>query len=290
MKFSFLRNWIVPCHIRFLTDNNKQTNKEFVWLLLCVIITESCASWCPQRQLGTVDHRGASEEPSPCAFAQGWTFISGVWWWLTCPCVCLCASRWPVTLWPCTLDRSRRAMSISVSQIDIDRSLDRLINQSRFPGQSLDQSICVCRCLYKEQHLPTRSYFCRKILRLVDLFSISSSHPLDLSTSHASVLPIHQVATSFILCDRTERITLLILERLRLVLSIAATHIKHRTNPRTRRRIDDAGRTKNRIAIEKVRTKCRGTWWWGRPRKWDRKEDDAPTTDLGSSNEANALC
>lgn len=137
-------------------------------------------------------------------------------------------------------------MSISVSQIGIDRSLDRLINQSRFPGQSLDQSICVCRCLYKEQHLPTRSYFCRKILRLVDLFSISSSHPLDLSTSHAPVLPIHQVATSFILCNRTERIALPILERLRLVLSIAATHIKHRTNPRTRRRIDDAGRTKNR--------------------------------------------
>lgn len=39
-----------------------------------------------------------------------------VWWWLTCPCVCLCASRWPVTLWPFTLDRSCRAMSVSVSR------------------------------------------------------------------------------------------------------------------------------------------------------------------------------
>lgn len=43
-------------------------------------------------------------------------------------------------------------MSVSVSQISIDRSLDRSIDQSRFPGQSLDQSICVYRCLYKEQH------------------------------------------------------------------------------------------------------------------------------------------
>lgn len=44
-----------------------------------------------------------------------------------------------------------------------------------------------------------------------------------------------------------------------------------------------------KVAVEKVRTKCRGTRR-RRPRKWDRKEDDAPTTDLGSSNEANALC
>lgn len=85
------------------------------------------------------------------------TFISGVWWWLTCLCVCLCASRWPVTLWPCTLDRSRRAMSVSVSQIGIDRSLDRSIDQSRFPGQSFDQSIYVCRCLYKTATLAQRA-------------------------------------------------------------------------------------------------------------------------------------
>lgn len=71
-------------------------------------------------------------------------------------------------------------MSVSVSQISIGRSLDRSIDQSRFPGQSLDQSICVCRCLYKEQHPPTRSHFCREILRLVDLFSIFSSHLLNL--------------------------------------------------------------------------------------------------------------
>lgn len=45
-------------------------------------------------------------------------------------------------------------MSVSVSQIGIDHSLNRSIDQSRFPGQSLDQSICVCRCLYKEQHRP----------------------------------------------------------------------------------------------------------------------------------------
>lgn len=77
-------------------------------------------------------------------------------------------------------------MSVSVSQIGIGRSLDRSIDQSRFPGQSLDQSICVCRCLYKEQHPPTRSHFCRKILRLVDLFSISSSHPLNLSRTHTA--------------------------------------------------------------------------------------------------------
>lgn len=62
-------------------------------------------------------------------------------------------------------------MSVSVSQISIDRSLDRSIDQSRLPGQSLDQFICVCRCLYKEQHPPkTRSHFHREILHPTDLF------------------------------------------------------------------------------------------------------------------------
>lgn len=80
-------------------------------------------------------------------------------------------------------------MSVSVSRIGIGRSLDRSIDQSQFPGQFLDQSICVCRCLYKEQHPPTRSHFCRKILRLVDLFSISSFHPLNLSRAHTTCSP-----------------------------------------------------------------------------------------------------
>lgn len=80
-------------------------------------------------------------------------------------------------------------MSVSVSRIGIGRSLDRSIDQSQFPGQFLDQSICVCRCLYKEQHPPTRSHFCRKILRLVDLFSISSFHPLNLSRAHTACSP-----------------------------------------------------------------------------------------------------
>lgn len=76
-------------------------------------------------------------------------------------------------------------MSVSVSQISIDRSLDRSIDQSRLPGQSLDQFICVCRCLYKEQHPPnTRSHFHREILHSTDLFfflsfSLSSSPTLD---------------------------------------------------------------------------------------------------------------
>jgi len=77
-------------------------------------------------------------------------------------------------------------MSVSVSQISIGRSLDRSIDQSRFPGQSLDQSICVCRCLYKEQHPPMRSHFCCEILRLVDLFSISSSYLLNLFCVHTA--------------------------------------------------------------------------------------------------------
>lgn len=81
-------------------------------------------------------------------------------------------------------------MSVSVSQIGIGRLLDRSIDQSRFPGQSLDQSICVCRCLYKEQHPPTRSHFRRKILRLIEtFFSISSSHPLDLSRDPYRLYP-----------------------------------------------------------------------------------------------------
>lgn len=134
-------------------------------------------------------------------------------------------------------------MSVSVSQIGIGRSLDRSIDQSRFPGQSLDQSICVCRCLYKEQHPPTRSHFCRKILRLVDLFSISSSHPLNLSRTHTAYPRSRDIV--FILCDRTEMIASPILKRL-LVFPIAAAHIKHRTDPRTCKRIHDAGRTKSR--------------------------------------------
>lgn len=113
-------------------------------------------------------------------------------------------------------------MSVSVSQIGIGRSLDRSIDQSQFPGQFLDQSICVCRCLYKEQHPPTRSHFCRKILRLVDLFSISSFHPLNLLRAHTAY------------------------PRSRDIVLIKHIHIKRRTNPRTRRRFHDAGRTKSR--------------------------------------------
>lgn len=78
-------------------------------------------------------------------------------------------------------------MSVSVSQISIDRSLDRSIDQSRLPGQSLDQFICVCRCLYKEQHPPNaRSHFRREMfLHPADLFfflsfSLFSSPTLDL--------------------------------------------------------------------------------------------------------------
>ena len=84
------------------------------------------------------------------------SYISGVWWWLTCPCVCLCASRWPVTLWPCS--RSESPCHVSVSRIgqSFDRSVNRLVNrlvdQSRFLGQPLDQSFCVCRYLYTPAH------------------------------------------------------------------------------------------------------------------------------------------
>lgn len=214
---------------------------------------------------------GASEEPSPRAFARGWIFISGVWWWLTCPCVCLCASRWPVTLWPCTLDRSRRAMSVSVSRIGIGRSLDRSIDQSQFPGQFLDQSICVCRCLYKEQHPPTRSHFCRKILRLVDLFSISSFHPLNLSRAHVH-RPVHEVATPFILRAIVPR-----------GFSPRASNGRSSTrssdtNPRTRRGISRGWASEKSRPRKRARG-CGGAWW-RRPRKWDqkggRRTDDRP--------------
>lgn len=47
-------------------------------------------------------------------------------------------SRWPVTLWPCTLDRSRRAMSVSVSQ-SVNQSVSQSVNQS--VNQSVSQSV-----------------------------------------------------------------------------------------------------------------------------------------------------
>lgn len=41
-----------------------------------------------------------------------------MWWWLTCLCVCLCASRWPVTLWPCTL-----STGVAVPCLSLNRSV-----------------------------------------------------------------------------------------------------------------------------------------------------------------------
>jgi len=115
-------------------------------------------------------------------------------------------------------------MSVSVSQIGIGRSLDRSIDQSRFPGQSLNQSICVCRCLYKEQHPPMRSHFCREILRLVDLFSISSSHPLNL----LRIRTAHPRSRGIIYISRLHRENCLADPRIRrlLVLPIRAVQIK----------------------------------------------------------------
>lgn len=177
-------------------------------------------------------------------------------------------------------------MSVSVSQIGIGRSHDRSIDQSQFPGQFLDQSICVCRCLYKEQHPPTRSHFYRKILRLVDLFSISSLHIP--STSRAPIPPVDEVAASFARRAIAPRGLPRRFSNGCFVLSIAPA--RHETldesSPDTQENSMLGGR---KVAVEKVRTKCRGTRR-RRPRKWDRKKDDAPTTDLGSSNEANALC
>lgn len=120
-------------------------------------------------------------------------------------------------------------MSVSVSQIGTGRSLDRSIDQSQFPGQFLDQSICVCRYLYKEQHPPTRSHFCRKIL--VDLFSIPSFHPLNLS--RACPRSRGAVRTS-----RSHREDCLADSR------TVARPLDPDTNPR--RRIHDAGRAKSR--------------------------------------------
>lgn len=77
-------------------------------------------------------------------------------------------------------------MSVSVSQIGIDRSLDRPIDQSRFPGQSLDQSICVCRCLYKEQHPLKRALTSAVRSSARSTSSLFSSHPHDLSRAYTT--------------------------------------------------------------------------------------------------------
>jgi len=58
-------------------------------------------------------------------------------------------------------------MSVSVSQIDIDRSPDRSIDQSRFP-RSVSRSVYLCLSVPVQR--TTRSHFRRKVLRRIDLF------------------------------------------------------------------------------------------------------------------------
>lgn len=127
-------------------------------------------------------------------------------------------------------------MSVSVSQIGIGRSLGRSIDQSPV-SFSISLSVSVGACTKNN----TRPRALTSVVRSSALSTSSLSLHFIPSTSRAPIPPIHEVATSFILGDRSERIALPILERLH-ILSIAFTHIKHRTG----RRIHDAGRTKSR--------------------------------------------
>lgn len=127
-------------------------------------------------------------------------------------------------------------MSVSVSQIGIGRSLDRSIDQSPV-SFSISLSVSVGACTKNN----TRPRALISVVRSSALSTSSLSLHFIPSTSRASIPPIHEVAT-FIL--RTERIALPILERLH-ILSIAFAHIKHWTNPRTRRRIHDVERAKS---------------------------------------------
>lgn len=98
--------------------------------------------------------------------------------------------------------RSESPCHVSLSQIGIDRLLDRSIDQSRFPGQSLDQSICVCRCLYKEQHPLKRALTSAVRSSARSTSSLFSS--LILTTFRALIPPVHEGATSLIFCNHTE--------------------------------------------------------------------------------------
>lgn len=119
--------------------------------------------------------------------------------------------------------------SQSVKSVSIVCSIDRSIDQSRFPGQSLDQSICVCRCLYKEQHPLKRAITSAVRSSARSTFSLFSSHPHDLSRA-------------YIIYSRRRDIAHILQSRRKFAprtFSIAAAHAKRRT----RRRIHDAGRT-----------------------------------------------
>lgn len=125
--------------------------------------------------------------------------------------------------------RSESPCHVSLSQIGIDRLLDRSIDQSRFPGQSLDQSICVCRCLYKEQHPLKRALTSAVRSSARSTSSLFSSHPHDLSRAYTT-------------CPRRRDIAHILQSRWNFApctFSIAAAHAKSRT----RRRIHDAGCT-----------------------------------------------
>lgn len=131
--------------------------------------------------------------------------------------------------------------SQSVKSVSVVRSTGRSISHDSPVSLSISLSVSVGACT--KNNIRPRAL--TSAVRSSALSTSSLSLHLIPSTSHAPIPPIHEVATSFIPRDRTERITSPILER-SLVLSIAAAHIKHRTNPRTRRRIHDAGRTKSR--------------------------------------------
>lgn len=181
--------------------------------------------------------------------------------------------------------RSESPCHVSLSQSNRYRSFARRSISHNSPVSfSISLSVSVGACTMNN----TRPRALTSAVRSSALSTSSLSlHFIPSNLSRARTAYPNDVATSFILRDRTERgLSPPIPRTVARFLSIASAHIKHRTNPRTRRRMMLG---EQKVATEKVRAKCGGTRW-RRPRKWDRKEDDAPTTDLGSSNEANALC
>lgn len=131
--------------------------------------------------------------------------------------------------------------SQSVKSVSVVRSTGRSISHDSPVSLSISLSVSVGACTKNN----TRPRALTSAVRSFALSTSSLSLHLIPSISRAPIPPIHEVATSFVLCDRTERIASPILKRL-LVLPIAAAHIKHRTDPRTCKRIHDAGRTKSR--------------------------------------------
>lgn len=152
--------------------------------------------------------------------------------------------------------RSESPCHVSLSQSNRYRSFARRSISHNSPVSfSISLSVSVGACTMNN----TRPRALTSAVRSSALSTSSLSLHFIPSTSRAPVPPIQMKSrhrSSFGM-DRTERgLSLPIPRTVARFLSIASAHIKHRTNPRTRRRMMLG---EQKVATEKVRAKCGGT-------------------------------